>query len=248
MIISHKYRYLFIETPHTGSTAIHNELVEHYGGESILTKHASYNQFLRVASPEEKQYRVFAGVRHPMDECVTQFFKMKTDHSGKYSARKTAKQRLMKYDWVQKTDADFPDYFLRFHRIPYDNPYALLQPKLTAIVKFEHISEDFTKALKLLGCSPVRELPRRNATAGRKQTFDSYYTPEIRERAIEVFGPYMTELGFDFPSSWGDVQVPTGSTVLYNALRKVRRVYWGYRTYTSTTRTTAVESRQPGLG
>lgn len=36
MVISHKYKHLFIEVPSTASTAISAELREHYGGELIL--------------------------------------------------------------------------------------------------------------------------------------------------------------------------------------------------------------------
>ena len=55
MIISHKYKYLFIETPHTGSTAISNELQENYDGQRILHKHAYYFEFARQASEEERK-------------------------------------------------------------------------------------------------------------------------------------------------------------------------------------------------
>tara|TARA_R110002124_G_scaffold175649_1_gene343464 strand:- start:41 stop:211 length:171 start_codon:yes stop_codon:yes gene_type:complete len=56
MIISHKYKYLFVEVPHTGSTSISEELVANYDGHPILKKHSQYIDFLRQASKEEKDY------------------------------------------------------------------------------------------------------------------------------------------------------------------------------------------------
>ncbi len=63
MIISHQHKYLFVELPHTGSTAISHELREHYDGVSILEKHATYYQFLKVATAEEKQYWLMSSKR-----------------------------------------------------------------------------------------------------------------------------------------------------------------------------------------
>lgn len=46
MIISHKYRLLFIEVPLTASWAIHHELCNNYEGKPILHKHATYSDYL----------------------------------------------------------------------------------------------------------------------------------------------------------------------------------------------------------
>jgi len=53
MVITRRHKYVFIETPITGSWAIRNELIEFYGGEPILHKHASYRQFAKVAGDHE---------------------------------------------------------------------------------------------------------------------------------------------------------------------------------------------------
>src|SRR3989344_2092106 len=56
MIISHKYKYVFIELSRTASEAISCELCEFYAGERILWKHASYRDFEKIAGSKEKKY------------------------------------------------------------------------------------------------------------------------------------------------------------------------------------------------
>ena len=53
MIISHKYKYLFIGLPLAASTAISKELCEQYEGVPILSKHSIYQDFLKTATEEE---------------------------------------------------------------------------------------------------------------------------------------------------------------------------------------------------
>jgi hypothetical protein len=74
MVISHTYKYLFVELPHTASTAIHQELCENYEGIPIIRKHAPYHEFIRIATAEEKVYFVLSGIRNPLDEAVSIYF------------------------------------------------------------------------------------------------------------------------------------------------------------------------------
>ena len=86
MIISHKHKYVFVELPQTASSAIAKELKANYDGHEILFKHALYStDFLKQAKPEEKAYKVISGMRNPMDICVSNYFKFKTDHENRYS-------------------------------------------------------------------------------------------------------------------------------------------------------------------
>ena len=54
MIISHAHRYVFVEVPRTGSRAVATELREHYDGHEILRTHATYSDFLRQATDDER--------------------------------------------------------------------------------------------------------------------------------------------------------------------------------------------------
>jgi hypothetical protein len=46
-------------------------------------------------------------------------------------------------------------------------------------------------------------LPVVNKTTG-KEDYLKYYTPDIRERSIYIFGPFMQQWGYEFPKEWGN--------------------------------------------
>ena len=58
MIISHKYKYLFVELPRTGTESIKNELIEYYDGHEIHSKHSRYSKFIKH-SPAKKNSTLF---------------------------------------------------------------------------------------------------------------------------------------------------------------------------------------------
>ena len=60
MIISHKYKFLFIGLPFSASSAISKELHLNYNGEPLLRKHSMYYEFKNLATEDELNYFVFA--------------------------------------------------------------------------------------------------------------------------------------------------------------------------------------------
>jgi hypothetical protein len=234
MIISHKHKYLFIEVPHTGTTAISKELRANYDGVPILRKHAYYPEFLAVATPEERKYFVFAGIRNPLDETVSLYFKYKTDHEGNFSNPQNRRDQggwltptdLAKFRYIQETQSEFAPYFLKFFTQPYTNVSSLSGHALNFVIRFENLQEDLTKVLNILGIEQTRPLPFANKTGGRKRDFRSYYTPECHERARRVFGPFMQKWGYEFPPEWGITSVPWSSQVHFQMQDAIKRFYW----------------------
>lgn len=238
MIISHKYRYLFVELPLTGSTAISRELRENYDGQWILKKHSTYQDFLREAKPEEKTYRVFSGIRNPLDQAVSHYFKFKTDHRGQYTAMAQKKNhkglhdflvdkvRLQRFSYIQGGEADFKSFFLRFYRRPYSNWSVLSHRDFAYVVRFEHLAEDFAQVLKALEIDAVRPLPVANKTSEKGNFLDYYTDPEVRERAKWVFSPFMKYWGYEFPEDWGDCSVTPLQDAYYQTLTGFRSFYW----------------------
>jgi predicted acetyltransferase len=85
MIISHKYKFLFIGLPFSASSAISKELYLKYDGEPFLNKHSLYHDFKKVAKAEERKFFVFAVLRNPMQIAVTVYEKMKANTKGNFT-------------------------------------------------------------------------------------------------------------------------------------------------------------------
>jgi hypothetical protein len=235
VIISHSHRYLFVELPRTGSTAIRRELRELYDGKPILHKHATYEEFLKIASADEKGYFVFSGIRNPLDDAVSQYFKLKTDHNRRMTdparapKRKPLLNRLVDrgvFRYLQRNDPDFATYFMRYHRLPYDRWSSLSHDRFDYIIRFENLADDFAEALRRIGIEPKRPLPAINATAARSRDYRDYYPPHTRARARRVFGPYMERWGYAFPPEWGISEPTAADRVQYSVFSFVASIYW----------------------
>jgi len=233
MVISDKYKYLFVEMYNTGSTSISNELCEFYDGRRILRKHSRYHEFLKIATDEQKKYFVFSGIRNPMDTVISVYSKFATNHKGKYTDpeqwRKNGgyvkDKRLELYSDIKNSQLNFQDYFLKYYKVPYDKWDRLDHEKFNYIIRYENIQNDFRTVLEKLKIEPVRDLPRLNKTGG-KEDYTQYYTPEIRKRTVFVFGPFMDKWGYSFPEDWNIKKTPLTSTVLFNLLGIRRTLIW----------------------
>jgi Sulfotransferase family len=234
LIVSHEHRYLFVELPRTGSTAIRRELRELYAGVPILHKHATYVEFERQASEDEKKYFVFSGIRNPLDSVVSRYFKLRTDQRGRFSdTRRQANARSlnaamdrMMYRYLERTDADFSTFFLRFYRFPYDTWASLSHSKFDFVIRFERIADDFDAALRMIGIEPVRRLPQLNSTSARSRSFADYYSPQAIQRARRIMGPYMERWGYEFPPEWNISPPSRSDRLAYQAFSQVAQQYW----------------------
>jgi hypothetical protein len=239
MIVSHKHRYVYVEVPRTGSSAVSMELREMYDGQSFLFKHATYRDFLRNATPDEKTYFAFSGIRNPLDVAVTRYTHLLEDTRGHFSEpeqiamRRSVAGRLERrlYRWVQDTRPDFEAFLRRVYLLPFDTWTSLDHKRLDAIIRFESLAEDFEAVLRRVGMEPVRPLPVVNVTPGRERDYLSYYTPRAAGLAVKIFGPYMQEWSYAFPESWGPVRVPVRSKLLYRFARVFRTIYWRFFRY-----------------
>ena len=236
MIISHRHRYVFVEMPRTGSRAVANELEELYDGHEILRKHATYSDFLRDATDDERTYFSFSSVRNPLDVAVTRYAHLRANEGNRFTdARQVALRNSLAsklerhiHRWIVKRDASFEAFLRRWYVLPYDTWTSLDHRRLDMVMRTETLADDFARALERIGVAPVRRLPVVNATPGRDRDFVAFYTPRAIARAAWVFGPYMREWGYEFPGSWGDVRVPWWSEVLMRIVRVPRMIYWRY--------------------
>lgn len=238
MVISHKYKYLFIELPHTASSAVRNELCELYEGQNILKKHSYYHTLPKSTRDRIKTYFTFSCIRNPADVIVTEYFKLKNNHGQFYTDPTVWKRNggfvsnraLKRFQFIQQTHADFPTYFMRFHRHPYINWSNLSHKSFDFIIRFEKLQADFTHALSLIKIEQQRPLPIINPTTQKSKDFWSYYTPDIRPLASHVVGPFMKHWDYEFPAEWGfDAGLKRSylEFQVVNLIKKVKWRYWG---------------------
>jgi hypothetical protein len=238
MIISDKHKYVFVELPRTGSTAIAYELRELYDGVPMLYKHATYEEFLKAATHTQRDYFAFSGIRHPLDDVVSVYAKYALDprnlyrepdklklHSPNLLERMRNRRRMR---FIDRNNADFATFFLKFYRFPYSRWSELSHANFDFIIRFERLQEDFAEALRRIGIEPMRSLPERNRTEGKTSGYLSYYTPKTIPRAKRVFGPYMKKWGYGFPQDWGEVEVPWWNQLEFEMFSALKSTYWKY--------------------
>ena len=231
MIISDEHRYLFVEQPHTGSSALRIELSEHYGGRPMLWLHATWADFLRVAKPEQKRYFVFSGIRNPLDEAVSTYYKYKTDHKQAYSQaierQKLSQAQTRAFAIAHGEAADFDTYLRRVYRRLYDNDTLIYHKRMDQIIRFEHLQEDFSRTLTRLGLEQVRPLPLINKT-GERGAYLDHYPPALRPHAARVFGPFMRKWGYPLPAEWVGITVPRSAIIEFRVRGVWRYLYKRY--------------------
>ena len=241
MIISHKHKYVFVELPQTASSAIAKELKANYDGHEILFKHALYStDFMKQAKPEEKEYTVISGMRNPMDICVSNYFKFKTDHENRYSNPKLMQHGFLRkyimrwwnvrqYKNIIEKGETFEQFFTRAYSVPYASWSIIEHKNMDFVIRFENLNDDFAQALKVIGVDKVRDIPVANKTAEKTKTFWEYYETETaKRRAKYIFGPYLKRWNYDFPESWNHIKVSWYSFFMYRLVNVARVIFWKF--------------------
>jgi hypothetical protein len=211
MIVSDRYKYVFVEQPLTASTAIASELVSYYGGRKVLSKHSNYSDFLRTATEQQRRYAVIIGARNPLDQVASGYQKLKV-HSNAYDDPASfeenggwiSKRRRRMFRYVHADGHEFEDYFREYFGKPRVKVSQFLwsPPAYDFIIRFERLQEGFTEFLKFIGAEQVRELPVVNKTAGKRDFLSYYSSPEIRASAVYALGPLMAAWGYEIPPEW----------------------------------------------
>ena len=220
MVLSEKHGYLFIEVPHTASTAISRELRRLYDGKDVLYKHANYSEFLHWSGRPRQRLFVFAAVRNPLDVAVTRFTKIKTQHGQHRNTGWMNERHLAQSRFVQDGDGEFHTWFTQYCQSVSNVWPLLLSKRFDFIMRFEDIAMDFEQVFGKLGIPLVRPLPVVNRSS-RPRTFEEFYTPDIRGQAVRAFGPFMSRWGYEFPESWGQIHSDFRNRLAFRILNSV---------------------------
>ena len=232
MIVSHKYRFLFVEIPHTGSHSISEQLVAHYGGEPILRKHANVTQFLGQANEDEKSYFKFATVRNPLDTATTDYAKLKNNHKGQFTnpamllenGGHVTSDHLREFDFIQEDGSDFSAFFRKFRSKLYNNWFLVGDQHFEYVIRFERLQEGFSEVLNRLNVEQLEPIPHVNRTKGKEKSYQEFYAPDIYELAAACYGPFMSKWGYTLPESWGNVSAPLTSRLQFAVIDRSARL------------------------
>ena len=87
-----------------------------------------------------------------------------------------------------------------FKRDVHFKPQSKLLPeqKLTFLGRFEQYERDALEILQRLTVPPLPRLPHRNATPGRNQRFQSYYSPKEVEIITKLYDADIEKYGYTF--------------------------------------------------
>jgi hypothetical protein len=235
MVISDKYKYVFVELPRTGTTAISKELVENYDGQTILWKHAPLNKFLEQASDEQRNYFKFACIRNPVDRTFSLYNKIKNDHGGEFSILKETRFKNLQawyfyrqYLYIKENNASFVQYLKRFYSTsPYDDWITLDFSSLDSIIRFEHLNQDFKRTLEQIGIQPIRDLPATNKTV-KSSALSNEISPRDMKDLNQSFGVYLSKMGLEFPDGLGKPEVTKNMRFRYEFYHKLKTIYWRF--------------------
>lgn len=230
MVISHKYKYIYVESPMTGSTAIANELLLNYEGESILRKHALLHELKNVNSLYQNYY-IFTNIRNPLDKIVSVYLKTKNDHNHKFTRNEYYGPLgllffLRMHLRHQRTVRQASFYgFLKSFPV-YDEQSRLYVKRCNKLIRFESLTDDFATVIRDLGLELVRHVPKRNETAG-KVGYESFYkSTRVRKVAIAKLGPFMRTSTYNFPTWWNAPEPSTFGLARFYLFKAMRLFSW----------------------
>ncbi|CAN5725100.1 hypothetical protein BH24CHL8_BH24CHL8_03310 [soil metagenome] len=211
-ILSRELGLLFIQTPHTGSTAIGKLLREGFGGIRIPTapesgagggdgtlKHATLAELLaggHISAEDRAGFVVAAGVRHPWDHVVTVFMRARSGQ-GNWQGRRTQPRDLRFEPWVRARYA--PSWRQRLKGQSPHRPKDYISG-VDHIIRYEHLQEDFDALLRRAGATPV-EVPKVNVTVAKEETarhWSTYYSPASRAIVAEAYRDWIERFGYRF--------------------------------------------------
>jgi hypothetical protein len=218
-VICRELGLLFLQAPHTGSTAIGTLLREEYGGERIVSDHVtdargravlrSKHQTLHglldagLITPEERRRLVVvAGVRNPFDIVFTEFARART-HGRFVRVRRrlrgltgrAADERADFERFVERRYAPGPLLRLlgRRARVPEDWAAGA-----DLVIRFERLQEDFDAAMRRVGAEPVT-IPPTNVTERRRgRDYREVYTQRARDIIGSVYAKQLRRYGYRF--------------------------------------------------
>lgn len=222
-IISHKFNYLYLAAPATGSSTVCNYLLEHCDGswipESTILDHHGYCKLGRkhTTIPELIEAQLltsealeslfkFTTIRNPFDHLFAEWYRSRVKWSKQLeNPDNWIHKSPGKAEKIQKTlNHDFSDWIkLRFGQDYKQGVKKHLHKSykegVDYVIKSENLDSDLKNVLKNLGVDTRAEIAAKNITPKKdKKPYWQYYDKEAREIVTSVLEPDLIKFGYTF--------------------------------------------------
>ena len=188
MIISPKYKFVFIANSKTGSTSIHETLLNCVKDKNLIDesrvnlgdKHLSCRNLIEQR-PQYKNYFKFAFTRNPWDRVVSWYFFCKTTTNLERNTSNISFKKFIKT-------------MLSVWGSPKQSQYEFTK-KCDFIGKMENIQEDFDVILDRIG---VEQQKITHKNKSKHKHYTEYYDEETKSTVAEVFTKDIEYFGYKF--------------------------------------------------
>ena len=219
MRISHKYQFLYLAVPRTGSTSVRDALdpisdvksryISMVSHEHPYYHHIPYFELVPIFESngwDIDQYHKFGVVRNPFDRVVSLYHhycekgnRWAEGKSFLYNVTRTARFRLLPKDsfeqFVAKLDTSTP------MQMSASRFFSDQNGKFSAdsVLKFEEVSDGYSRLAHELGFpEDRRQLPMLNRSIDR-QSYNTYYkSQEIVDLVSELYADDMSRFGYTY--------------------------------------------------
>ena len=176
MLVSNKYKSIFIAIPHTGSTVIEEVLVNNYGFKPIRNKHS-----LPVYLPKKfRGYKIVGGICDPLSDMSTMYWKFKNDHLGLYSEALKNNRKMIRHKSIsnrglyffKKVNSGTWDFnqFIKKSTSPFFVSRINVNKSMyDYIYHKDSLEKDWHKIKFIFGIDDSFELPRKNITQNKQK-------------------------------------------------------------------------------
>lgn len=199
VIVSHEHRFVFVQVPQTGCTAIGAWMVEHLNGEKVLRKHTTLSEARRVLGSSIEGYPVIASVRDSIDQFVSSYYKVLTRPGSGAAPRSWYGLRSPKSrrdEWARSESPTIDAYIDRFVRRPHAPVWALSLRRADLVLRYEQIDQVPGLVARLLAIDDLPPVPHVNETDRDRRGLQELASTTQYQKALRYHRPYRFEFGY----------------------------------------------------
>ena len=235
MILVDELKLCFVQIPHTASTTFGNDLIDNYGGRHVLSKH-SYLHELNAKLPEVyNSYCVVGCVRNPLDDRLSAYAKLKTNHMGLYEgnlidpgANKGGWLSRKRRQRILHENLSFDTFIRETSRYPFVSPISIHQARYDKIFRFETIASEYKALMEQLTGRAIVLPEKGNQTLERGIDFLDSYTPSALAVAESALKPFMLEFDFPLPAAWSG-SLTAIEVQRYKVAKFLKKQWWAFK-------------------